>query len=78
VVAPITSLFDRGCDNHVKRQAQQALLAGGESYQAGKSDNQVPMAGMRTMTATEASRNFSDLLDAIELEEAVTITREIV
>lgn len=36
------------------------------------------MAGMRTMTATEASRNFSDLLDAIELEEAVTITREIV
>jgi antitoxin (DNA-binding transcriptional repressor) of toxin-antitoxin stability system len=31
--------------------------------------------GMRTMTATEASRNFSDLLDAIERGEIVTITR---
>jgi antitoxin (DNA-binding transcriptional repressor) of toxin-antitoxin stability system len=30
---------------------------------------------MRTMTATEASRNFSDLLDAIERGEIVTITR---
>lgn len=30
---------------------------------------------MRTMTATEASRNFSDLLDAIEHGETVTITR---
>ena len=27
------------------------------------------------MTATEASRNFSDLLDAIERGESVTITR---
>jgi antitoxin (DNA-binding transcriptional repressor) of toxin-antitoxin stability system len=33
------------------------------------------MEGMRTMTATEASRNFSDLLDAIERGETVTITR---
>jgi antitoxin (DNA-binding transcriptional repressor) of toxin-antitoxin stability system len=30
---------------------------------------------MRTLTATEASRNFSDLLDAIERGETVTITR---
>jgi prevent-host-death family protein len=30
---------------------------------------------MRTMTATEASRNFSELLDAIERGETVTITR---
>ncbi len=30
---------------------------------------------MRTMTATEASRNFSDLLDAIERGETVIITR---
>jgi antitoxin (DNA-binding transcriptional repressor) of toxin-antitoxin stability system len=30
---------------------------------------------MRTITATEASRNFSDLLDAIEQGETVTITR---
>jgi prevent-host-death family protein len=30
---------------------------------------------MRVMTATEASRNFSDLLDAIERGETVTITR---
>jgi antitoxin (DNA-binding transcriptional repressor) of toxin-antitoxin stability system len=30
---------------------------------------------MRTMTATEASRNFSDLLDAIEAGETITITR---
>ncbi|GAA3721556.1 prevent-host-death family protein [Spinactinospora alkalitolerans] len=30
---------------------------------------------MRTMTATEASRKFSDLLDAIEHGETVTITR---
>jgi prevent-host-death family protein len=30
---------------------------------------------MRTMTATEASRKFSDLLDAIERGETVTITR---
>ena len=31
--------------------------------------------GMRTMTATEASRRFSDLLDAIERGESVTVTR---
>lgn len=30
---------------------------------------------MRTMSATEASRNFSDLLDAIERGETITITR---
>lgn len=30
---------------------------------------------MKTMTATEASRRFSDLLDAIERGEVVTITR---
>lgn len=30
---------------------------------------------VRTITATEASRNFSDLLDAIERGETVTITR---
>jgi antitoxin (DNA-binding transcriptional repressor) of toxin-antitoxin stability system len=30
---------------------------------------------MRTITATEASRGFSDLLDAIERGETVTITR---
>ena len=30
---------------------------------------------MRTITATEASRRFSDLLDAIERGESVTITR---
>jgi prevent-host-death family protein len=30
---------------------------------------------MRTMTATEASRRFSDLLDAIEAGETITITR---
>lgn len=30
---------------------------------------------MRTMTATEASRSFSDLLDAIERGETITITR---
>jgi len=30
---------------------------------------------MRVMTATEASRKFSDLLDAIERGETVTITR---
>jgi antitoxin (DNA-binding transcriptional repressor) of toxin-antitoxin stability system len=30
---------------------------------------------MRVMTATEASRRFSDLLDAIERGETVTITR---
>lgn len=30
---------------------------------------------MKTMTATEASRRFSDLLDAIERGEIVTITR---
>jgi prevent-host-death family protein len=30
---------------------------------------------MRTVTATEASRNFSELLDAIERGETVTITR---
>lgn len=33
------------------------------------------MAGMRTMTATEASRRFSDLLDAIERGESVVVTR---
>jgi antitoxin (DNA-binding transcriptional repressor) of toxin-antitoxin stability system len=31
---------------------------------------------MRTMTATEAARNFSDLLDAIERGETVVITRD--
>lgn len=31
--------------------------------------------GMRTITATEASRRFSDLLDAIEAGESVTVTR---
>jgi prevent-host-death family protein len=30
---------------------------------------------MRTMTATEASRGFSDLLDAVERGETVAITR---
>lgn len=30
---------------------------------------------MRTITATEASRRFADLLDAIERGETVTITR---
>jgi antitoxin (DNA-binding transcriptional repressor) of toxin-antitoxin stability system len=30
---------------------------------------------VRTITATEASRSFSDLLDAIERGETVTITR---
>lgn len=30
---------------------------------------------MRTMTATEASRRFSDLLDAIERGESVMVTR---
>lgn len=30
---------------------------------------------MRTITATEASRRFSDLLDAIEAGDQVTITR---
>lgn len=30
---------------------------------------------MKTITATEASRRFSDLLDAIESGESVTITR---
>lgn len=30
---------------------------------------------MRTVTATEASRKFSDLLDAIERGESVTVTR---
>jgi len=30
---------------------------------------------MKTMTATEASRHFSDLLDAVERGETVTITR---
>jgi prevent-host-death family protein len=30
---------------------------------------------MRTMTATEASRHFSDLLDAVERGETVTIVR---
>lgn len=33
------------------------------------------MDAMRTITATEASRRFSDLLDAIERGETVTITR---
>lgn len=33
------------------------------------------MDAMRTMTATEASRRFSDLLDAIERGETITITR---
>jgi antitoxin (DNA-binding transcriptional repressor) of toxin-antitoxin stability system len=30
---------------------------------------------MRTITATEASRRFSDLLDAIERGDSVTVTR---
>lgn len=30
---------------------------------------------MKTMTATEASRGFSDLLDAVERGETVTVTR---
>lgn len=30
---------------------------------------------MRTISATEASRRFSDLLDAIEAGESVTVTR---
>jgi antitoxin (DNA-binding transcriptional repressor) of toxin-antitoxin stability system len=30
---------------------------------------------MRTVTAAEASRRFSDLLDAVEHGEAATITR---
>jgi prevent-host-death family protein len=30
---------------------------------------------MRTISATEASRRFSDLLDAIERGESVTVTR---
>lgn len=30
---------------------------------------------MRTITATDASRRFSDLLDAIEAGESVTVTR---
>ena len=30
---------------------------------------------MRTITATEAARRFSDLLDAIEQGESVTVTR---
>jgi prevent-host-death family protein len=33
------------------------------------------MESMRTMTATEASRKFSDLLDAVERGETFTITR---
>jgi antitoxin (DNA-binding transcriptional repressor) of toxin-antitoxin stability system len=33
------------------------------------------MSDVRTITATEASRNFSDLLDDIERGETVTITR---
>ena len=30
---------------------------------------------MKTMTATEASRHFSDLLDAVERGETITIVR---
>ncbi|WP_306232891.1 type II toxin-antitoxin system Phd/YefM family antitoxin [Agrococcus beijingensis] len=30
---------------------------------------------MRTISATEASRRFSDLLDAIEAGETITVTR---
>nr|WP_322768953.1 type II toxin-antitoxin system prevent-host-death family antitoxin [Frankia sp. Cr1] len=33
------------------------------------------METMRTITATEASRRFSDLLDAIEAGETIIITR---
>jgi antitoxin (DNA-binding transcriptional repressor) of toxin-antitoxin stability system len=33
------------------------------------------MGSVRTMTPTEASRNFSDLLDTIERGETVAITR---
>src|ERR1044071_7390874 len=33
------------------------------------------MLSMRTISATEASRKFSDLLDAIERGETVTVTR---
>ena len=47
---------------------------GPRSGQAHRSDYQIPWR-MRTITATEASRNFSDLLDAIERGETVTITR---
>jgi hypothetical protein len=34
------------------------------------------MAFMKTMTATEASRHFSDLLDAVERGETITIVRD--
>jgi prevent-host-death family protein len=33
------------------------------------------MSRMKTMTATEASRHFSDLLDAAERGETITIVR---
>jgi prevent-host-death family protein len=33
------------------------------------------MESMRTMTATDASRKFSDLLDAVERGETFTVTR---
>ena len=33
------------------------------------------MGTVKTMTATEASRHFSDLLDAVERGETVTIVR---
>lgn len=39
------------------------------------SDNLTYASCMRTITATEAARRFSDLLDAIERGESVTVTR---
>lgn len=39
------------------------------------SDYQTTMIFVRTITATEASRRFSDLLDAIEAGETITVTR---
>ena len=34
------------------------------------------MGAVKTMTATEASRHFSDLLDAVERGETITIVRD--
>jgi prevent-host-death family protein len=56
----------------------------GESPQRSLPGGMPPLAGnliiryascMRTVTATEASRHFSDLLDAVERGETVTIMR---
>ena len=38
-----------------------------------KSDNLITMK--RTMTATEVARNFSEVLDAVEAGDEITITR---